>query len=108
MADMDPAATPAQGVQLDAIGPSQEKDAANDSNTTPTVQEPEIQYPSGIVLALIISGLLLSMFLVALDMVSSHSSYVWHGYEERAGRRLRKQSATEHHCYGYSTHHIRV
>lgn len=70
MVDTDPVAASAQGDQMDATLHAQEKDASNDSNTTSTVQEPEIHYPSGIVLVLIVSGLLLSMFLVALDMVS--------------------------------------
>ncbi|KAG6353572.1 hypothetical protein INS49_005534 [Diaporthe citri] len=47
---------------------TQEKDATNDNNTTSTVQEAEIHFPSGIILVLIVSGLLPSMFLVALDM----------------------------------------
>lgn len=41
-----------------------------DSNTTSTEGKPEIQYPSGLVLVAIVLGLMLSMFLVALDMVS--------------------------------------
>lgn len=72
MTDTDPAAASVQGGQVDTVRPSQEKDATNDSNTTSTVQEHDIHYPSGVILILIISGLLLSMFLVALDMVSSN------------------------------------
>ncbi|KAK7697218.1 hypothetical protein SLS64_013775 [Diaporthe eres] len=68
MTDADPAAASVQGGQMDAILPAQEKNATNDSTTTSTIHEPEIHYPSGIILVLIVSGLLLSMFLVALDM----------------------------------------
>lgn len=39
--------------------------------TASTVQETEIHYPSGLILVLIVSGLFLSIFLVALDIVSS-------------------------------------
>lgn len=73
MADMDPGIISLQGGQVDAARPSQpeDKDASNDTHTASTVRKPEIHYPSGIILVLIVGGLLLSMFLVALDMVSS-------------------------------------
>lgn len=71
MTDTDPAAASVQGGQVDTNRPSNEEDATNVSNPTSTTQEPDIHYPSGIILVLIVSGLLLSMFFVALDMVSS-------------------------------------
>ncbi|KAL2272434.1 hypothetical protein FJTKL_06559 [Diaporthe vaccinii] len=68
MTDIDPAASSVQGGQVDTNRPSNEEGATNVSNPTSTTQEPDIHYPSGIILVLIVSGLLLSMFLVALDM----------------------------------------
>lgn len=77
MSDTDPTAAP---VQADVSCTSQDnKDASNDSNVTTTVHEADIQYPSGIILVLIVSGLLLSMFLVALDMVSTNILFLGFG-----------------------------
>ncbi|KAL1865037.1 hypothetical protein Daus18300_007384 [Diaporthe australafricana] len=59
---------PSQGGHAKATHSSTLKDASNDTQTISAAQEPEINYPSGLILVLIFGGLLLSMFLVALDM----------------------------------------
>lgn len=46
------------------------QDRDQDSNTMPTEGKPDINYPTGFVFAIVLLGLMLSMFLVALDMVS--------------------------------------
>lgn len=65
MADAESAAVQAEGEQKVL-----KQDDCQDSNTTSTEGKPEIKYPSGVILFAIVLGLMLSMFLVALDMVS--------------------------------------
>ncbi|KAJ0107033.1 hypothetical protein J7T55_006911 [Diaporthe amygdali] len=67
LVEKDPAVS-LPGDQVDASHPPPDRDADNDTIINSVAQEPEIQYPSGIILVLIVGGLLLSMFLVALDM----------------------------------------
>lgn len=66
MADTEPAALQAGGEQKGV-----QQDDNQDSHTASTEGKPEIKYPLGLVLVVIVLGLMLSMFLVALDMVSS-------------------------------------
>lgn len=92
---------------MDTGRPSHDKNATDDSNTTSTTQEAHIHYPSGIILVLIVSGLLLSMFLVALDMVSSNILSFDIVVMKRACWMVTDETIhEEHHCYGDSTDHL--
>lgn len=80
LVEKDPAVS-LPGGQVDASHPPPDRDADNDIIINSVAQEPEIQYPSGIILVLIVGGLLMSMFLVALDMVSSHLFSLSHSFD---------------------------